>query len=146
MVMDILPQVSQDSDAEMSGTPMPKHIEDNTSSRPKSKAQIRREKGLPNRRRGIHSSNPRGGMHRQLIGEDGYAADSERLLAKLFKNSKVFQTTAYSLEKNGNHVSTGWHGLNPSVKARKQLQTMYNSGKIKKEVAKLFPIPADLNL
>jgi hypothetical protein len=111
---------------------------------PGSKASQKKAKNWKSSRRGKKASRPRAGAFFQDAGGDTYLADTRRLRAKLVQRGDVFLTGGYSIERNGNHVTTGWQGKNPPTRARAEVKRMYMNGSIKEIVATFFPVPSNL--
>ncbi|KAF8173480.1 hypothetical protein BJ912DRAFT_931921 [Pholiota molesta] len=106
-----------------------------TTPRPKQKQKHVRSKA---------SKCPRGGAAIREAGGDTFLADTRRLLAKWIRKGDIFRTEAYTVLLNGKHVSTGWHGLNPSRRDRAEVRRDYLNGSIVDTVAMFFPVYADL--
>ncbi len=96
------------------------------------------------KRRGKSSSRPRGGKDLKAAGGDSYVADTMRLRRKLISMGDFYKTRAYSIERDGSHVTTGWQGRNPPPRARSQIRRLYGTSEMQRILELFFPVYANL--
>ena len=110
-----------------------------------SKSQKKKAKTGKGSRRGKNASRPRGGLDLREAGGDPVARDALRLRRKLIKQGNIFRTESFSMSENAPHASTGWHGLNPTPQARREILALYRRPNKMQEILEKFrPVPADL--
>ena len=96
-------------------------------------------------RRGKKASRPRGGRDLREAGGDPVLRDALRLRRKLVLQGDLLRTDSFSILEDSPHISTGWHGLNPTATARKQVLALFRNPKKLQKVLETFrPVPADL--
>lgn len=106
--------------------------------------RLPKTKAKKGHRRGKNSSRPRGGKALREAGGDSYAADTRRLQKKLVSRGDLYQTTSYSVERDGSRVSTGWQGRNPPPRARSEIRRLYGSKEMQTILESFFPVYANL--
>ena len=76
---------------------------------------------------------------------DPVVRDALRLRRKLVRKGIVLRTSSFSMLQDAPRVSTGWHGLNPTPDARREILSLYKRPRDMQKVLETFrPVPADL--
>ncbi len=84
---------------------------------------------------------PRGGAAITDAAGDVWIARDARLLNKWLQKAGRFQSSGYSLDKDGSHAASGWQGRRPPPKDHSQIRKDYASGAIGVTLATFFLVP-----
>lgn len=86
----------------------------------------------------------RGGRHLSAAEGDAKRAKERSLRERARRHGGAHQTKKFSLVADSLHGSTGWQGREPEEKERIWVLQAYESGEIKKTLARFHPVPCDL--